>query len=409
MSSDGKDFEDRLTRALGRSAAAAPTRVDGIARVAVERAGARSRRRAAGVVVVAAVAVLAALTPSLLAGGGPARSVVAGGSSSSSADARWRTVELAGIGAENGPEPESIEVEVPDEWVALNPGECDRIAGVVLGPPDVGCDGPSLSLFVGANFDMCCPPGLVSRDGEPTDGGYVYVGDQSTLFVDNADRDVARRILASARPAGTLAVGVGRWGEQQVYPGGVGGYGVEDPTTIVAEVPADARVSVREAGPASASRDWWSAVAVADGWRAVWFGLGRRVEITGPSRAVVDVVASTLRTVSASDSDRRWQRVQRDGISVELPLSWTSPPDCTDSRPGPPPTFGAAGGECQEVPGAFFYADVSAVSFAYGRGVSECESDGWCVLGLVGDGAVFARGLTRAQAVRLDASVEAAP
>jgi len=200
------------------------------------------------------------------------------------ADEGWQTVAQ-----------DDARADLPPDWREV---DCDFGGGEqpIHGPTEVdACEFGAYAAFYGsATFDPADLPGVVNRsedDGEVTWSGYVGAGEW-VLSAASHDRDLTRRILASARVAGEPVVVAERWEtggsgglEWQVPVGwGVDGgsassYGVE--VTLVRSGGEPVLQSLPE--------------RLDDAHVRMYGDIGSaRITVTAPTRAVAELVLSSV-------------------------------------------------------------------------------------------------------------------
>lgn len=258
------DLEERLSRALAEGAEEAPD-AGQLAAAARSRAAARRRRRvSAGV----AVAVLAVFVPIALDRGETEREDA--GVTEAPRDDGWQSVSELGV-----------TLDLPPGWVSLDASECPaRGPGPLHGPMGTDpCADPD-TVPAAQVFDY--PVDFDSLPGLGPDGGHVSAGDAGVV-VFGVERDVARRILASARPTGEPAPAVESWTTLALEAG------------ITSQVPEGSDVEVQVSGiPRCMVRRSPAEPLPGDRWRAR-LCRERIVDVNAPTQALADVVASTVR------------------------------------------------------------------------------------------------------------------
>ncbi|MDO9454750.1 hypothetical protein [Nocardioides sp.] len=173
---------------------------------------------------------------------------------------------------------DGLAVDVPVGWGPVPAASCER-EGVTLAPAGTGCDdgGPQVHAVTDVDIDIATKLGEIGADG-----GYVSIG-AAYVFVSGTDPDTARRILASAGPAGEEPPDVASWRTLDLDAG------------VTAEVPADPRVSVSVANgvprcaalrrPARREGASWVASLCRN----------RIVTVNAPTQALAQVVAGQVR------------------------------------------------------------------------------------------------------------------
>ncbi|GAA3544784.1 hypothetical protein [Nocardioides daeguensis] len=325
------DVEERLGTALAAIADAAP-RGAGLADAARSRYRRRRQRR---VVAAGVAAVLVVVAGGLLLARPEPRE---GHVTTPSRAGDWQTIRQG----------EAV-AEVPGDW---RRSEC---AGrIVYAPSDPCTDWKGAGFSGAANYDPAMGPGVILRfpadDDEWT--GYVYVG-QQVLSVSDPDRDLVRRVLASARLDGQPVVDGSRWVPRS---GGVVSY----------EIPVGW-------GLPQGDRSGYSAcVALARGtpvseqqvdvrtYRSTQHFDAFAVTVTAPTRAVADLVLGTVAVhpeVSRMDrctgEDAGLVPVEADGVKLEIPRDWDAH-SCGDLPQFGPGTTCRASSEAEGV--QFLYA-----------------------------------------------------
>lgn len=173
-----------------------------------------------------------------------------------------------------------VSVEVPADWSMLDTSSCeDDVTRVGAADVDPCSWRETLSFNLDALYDTAASPGI-----NPSDDtfGYVRIGDWA-LAVDAPDHETARRILASAIGPGETPQPLDAW--RTLEQDGVR-----------AEVPVGVAVDVEVLpGVVACKQERSAATPTADGrWRAGRC-TDRVIRITGPTRAITDVVASSVR------------------------------------------------------------------------------------------------------------------
>lgn len=185
------DIEERLSATFNAAAQDAPDAI-GLAAGARRRHRLRRQRRiAVGGVVTVLVVVMAAVTTGTYGGDGVANDPTPTPPSSGA----WQTIGRDGVVA-----------SVPTSW---RRHECGGDAPAIHAPVDP-CDSWTGAAFYGSsNYDAATGPGsVVGTDGVQM--GHVSVG-SFVLAVADVDRDLVRRVLASARVDGQPVVDGTRW------------------------------------------------------------------------------------------------------------------------------------------------------------------------------------------------------
>lgn len=181
-------------------------------------------------------------------------------------EAAWHTVEVA----------PDVLVDLPVTWVGTGSSSCD-VVGTGFGPRGGVC-GVRGGLFVVpvAQHDPSELPGLVGNEG------YVVAGDQA-ISISGIDRETALRILGSARASDEPDVDAPTWAGTEID-----NYTVRLPHGLDVEVrvlPGMTRCTVRRLAAAPTSDGAWRADVCED----------RAIEVTGPTQAVTDLVAASIR------------------------------------------------------------------------------------------------------------------
>lgn len=269
------DFEDRLSAVLVAEVEHAPT-VTGLAAAARRRHVARRRRKiAAGATAV----VLAVAVPTMaldLGGTGSDRTA------SDPAPSGWQTIEHRGT-----------QLEIPADW-GLNTCRGEPSTEVVQYSAAGGSceeDAGFLSIYPAEEGET---PGVVERfqwsDGPMVWGGYVEAGEWG-LGMWHADRDVVLQVLASFRLEGQPQVVADHWyssvfaGRRYRLPSG---WGVE---AGVGEGYLVDGMDAYYVGPERGQQ------LDASHYRR----LDSSVIVTGPTRAVVDLVWASIKRLSADE------------------------------------------------------------------------------------------------------------
>ncbi len=284
------DFEDRLGRALDAGAEDAPG-VVGLAEGARSRARRRRRRTTAAAASFAVVAV--ALPVAMVAGGGwgrtdraiepPPAATPSSTEATGEATGGWHTVRYDGDPVNESGDG-SVLIDVPADWELLDTSVCEYPV-VRIGPENADpCEYQDSAALVGsATFDPNIGPGLRSTD-EGGASGFVDAGRWAVL-VASGDRDVVRRVLASARVPG------------EELPDLSGGWVTRAERGVSYELPASsARTSV-VIRPA-ATKDWGGAAYARPlpdgGWQARLSTPDlAQVVVTAPTQALAELIASS--------------------------------------------------------------------------------------------------------------------
>ncbi|CAN5699480.1 hypothetical protein BH11ACT8_BH11ACT8_21720 [soil metagenome] len=206
------------------------------------------------------------------------------GSARVAEDGEWQTVRYDGSPTNESGDA-SVLVDLPGDWGLLDTSGCS-FTQVRYGPDgDDPCDS-SLRAGIESNalYDTIAPPGL----GPDATSGDAFAGG-TVVFVDAADHETARRILASVRLVGADAPSP-TWRTDEVGQG-----------TLV-DVPGDDSVDVTfalvsrvdESDPAN------DRTPAAPGPGGRWVALARPtpgtlVTVSAPTQALADVVASSVR------------------------------------------------------------------------------------------------------------------
>lgn len=283
------DFEERLSAVLADRADDAPQAV-GLAEVARRRHGVRRRRRLAVGAVAVVLAIVAPAAVLTGAGGDGAGDEVVGNDETSTAPTgQWQTV------AEG-----EVRVEIPGDWSRFT-CDFDGFEGEVFGPTEVdACGfGTYVALYGSATFDPAHGPGVITEGVEsvvPASwGGYVYAGDQAAVS-STPDRDLTRRILASARVEGQPEVDASEWrtvedrGIQVDIPERWGlGTDADLTSYAVCVTPGD-----RDDPPELEPEGDVDEVGV-----GLSYVSGRWVSVSAPTQAVGDLVMATVEAAAA--------------------------------------------------------------------------------------------------------------
>lgn len=223
--------------------------------------------------------------------------VISGSSRPATRLVGWTTVTL-----------DDVSVDVPEDWSELDPAVCTNDRGAEVGPPRPQTSGihpcdAATSVIVVSEDERdpdCCPAADLDRA--------VRVGGR-LVIPQHVDDELARRILASARPEGTPAPQVAEWETVEVGEG------------YTADVPVGGavQVSLSEAdvdcvNPGGASR----AYLRDDGRWAAGFCGDRYVDVVAPTQALADVVALSVRP----GPDARWVPVTVESLELEVPSDW---------------------------------------------------------------------------------------
>lgn len=282
------DFDERLSAVLTTEADHAPHPA-GLAQAARRRHVVRRRRSLAvgGVAAVLAIAV----PVTVLAGGGEGDDHLVGADQPSSGE--WQTTSE-----------EDAAVAVPGDWSRYH-CEFDGFEHDVYGPSSKdACEYVTYLAFYGsATFDPFARPGVLSANEDadvPGWAGYVYAGDWA-VSASTPDRDLTRRILASARVDGQPEVDAAEWESVE----GVG---------LRVDLPTDWGLGP-DVAPAEYSR---YAVCSAAGERSdppdltdrvpgsekvdltTDFRDGRWIVVSAPTQAVADLVMASVESVGGS-------------------------------------------------------------------------------------------------------------
>lgn len=360
------DFEERLSAVLAGQADDAP-QGGGLAEAARRRHGVRRRRQLA----VGAVAVVLAITApvAVLAGGGGdgARDELVGNDGTSTAPTgEWQTVEDG-----------DVWVAIPGDWGRFS-CDFDGFESEVFGPTEVdACDFRTYLAFYGsATFDPFAGPGVISANEDADDpgwSGYVYAGDLAVTS-STGDRELTRRILASARVAGQPEVDGSEWRT------------VED---------LGIRVDIPEFWGLGAEADLeLYAVCVAPGERddppelqpkadvdEVGVGLsyvsGRWVSVSAPTQALGDLVMATVEATAASSAIGCVRDDFGDGLSGAEPAFPCDPgfgaPKPRAGCPDPAPDLGwlsrGSGGQLVLQPFRTLHNDAEGEAYAQENGL----------------------------------------
>jgi hypothetical protein len=307
------DFDERLSAVLSSEAGDAPPAA-GLAAAARRRHVVRRRRRVAVGGVAAALAI--AVPVLVLARGDGDGDAVVGADAPPGA---WQTISQGGV-----------RVEVPADWRKYT-CDFDGFESDAYGPSEAdACGfGSYLAFYASATFDAAHLPGVITAgtEDEPRWSGYVYA-DELAVSSATEDRDLTRRILASARAEGPQ-VEANAWEELSengvTYEAPVG-WGLD------ARDGGDYRVEVDEVEPTDSSPE------TAEQFDSDHYILqrqlpGRLVKIVAPTRAVAELVsASVARAVGENG-----QSSEFDGVTFELPADWARldcPADTESYGPG---------------------------------------------------------------------------
>lgn len=204
------------------------------------------------------VALCAAGQRSYAVGSTRALMDVVGSSARIEASAEWQTVTAY-----------STSVDVPADWVR----EQCAVQVLVAPPGGLSCRlGGEGVLLSGPVDGVSLGPSLGPRSGNVSIGGHE-------VTVAGASLPDVRRVLASARPAGTDAPDIATWRRIELEDG------------ITAEVPADPGVDISVSGAIpSCTGEPAHARQVGDAWQ-VGLCRNRIVTVTAPTQALADVVA----------------------------------------------------------------------------------------------------------------------
>jgi hypothetical protein len=187
------DFDERLSAVLTAEAEHAPHPA-ALAQAARRRHVVRRRRRIAAGSVVAALAIAGPAL--LLASGGSGDDRTA--SDPTPPPQEWQTVTH-----------EDARAEIPGDW-RKHTCDFDGFESEIYGPSEEdACGfGTYLAFYGSATFDPANMPGEIT--GTDSFGGYVYAGDWA-VSSSTPDRDLTRRVLASARVNGQPQIDAGDW------------------------------------------------------------------------------------------------------------------------------------------------------------------------------------------------------
>lgn len=378
------DLESRLTAALTAGAEGAPG-PDGLGSGARRRLRARRRRAAAAGAVVAVVLAVAVPVGVLASDDGATGDPLPAATDPTTTTTApptnvWTTVERDGV-----------QVDLPPGFTELDSSACPgQVPG--WGPPgDDPCGTTQVSVLGGQLYDPFQGPGLTGGSG------YVAVGPQ-VVQVEGLDHETARRVLASARPAGTDPVDLSSWVTQVLG---------EDLVVEVPEVPEGPAVEVVAApGAPSCEQPSTRSPATSGGgvWRVDYCG-SRAVRVTAPTQALADVVASTI-------TELEWQVVRVGDTVLDVPAGWVAEPGCTGA--GATPLFGpedAAATPCAEVAGVFLLDSMADSPLDLDRPGGPCVTppDGGCAVQQSGDDVVYVRGVPSGSIQRVTESIRPAP
>ena len=130
------------------------------------------------------------MTVSWIQATGPSSPEAVGASSSSGS---WKTVEYEGV-----------RVDIPSAWERVDTSGCEFQFVRWAHPETPPCDfEEGVALYASATFDPAHRPGIrrTTENGIPGWGGYTYAGDFA-VYISHDDRDVVRKVLASAQEPG---------------------------------------------------------------------------------------------------------------------------------------------------------------------------------------------------------------
>lgn len=310
------DFEDRLSAVLTAEAGDAP-QATGLSVAARRRRVVRRRRRVA-MGGAAAVLLIAAPVALLVGGRGDGGTPVGNDQSPTVPVGEWQPVES-----------DDVRAQVPVGWSRFT-CDFDEVARDIFGPSEAdACDFETYLAFHGSyNFDPVNLPGVITRDaGGEAWGGYVYAG-EFAVSASTPDRDLTRRILASARTEGPQ-VEADVWEELSEN-----GVTYEAPVRwgLDARGGGDYRVQVEEVEPIDSSLE------TAEQFDSDHYVLrrqlpGRLVTIVAPTRAVAELVSATVARAVGENG----QSFEFDGVTFELPADWARldcPADTESYGPG---------------------------------------------------------------------------
>ncbi|AIY16509.1 hypothetical protein GUY44_27890 [Pimelobacter simplex] len=282
-----RDAEERVSTILAAVARQAPTPAAGALADGARRRGRVRRQRR----VLVAVVLLVVAGSAVLWGSRPGAGPVAHDPRPTGG---WQTIAQGDARA-----------EVPADWREVR---CEGGTSRWAPPGDEPCAGPSLATFLGTDaVTLTVGPGVLVRSDVGTAWtGYVPAGDRA-LHVTGADRDLVRRVLATARRDGDPVVDGSAW---------------ED----------TAGRGLRWEQPRGA------AVTVCPGGTAVD---GLAVTVRAPTPAVTALVRATVRADPSATGGAPCggdeQVVTYDGVRLTVPGAW-SRKDCgayVQVTPGP--------------------------------------------------------------------------
>jgi hypothetical protein len=275
------DFDEQLSAVLTAEAEHAPHPA-GLAQAARRRHVVRRRRRIAVGSVAAALAIA-----------GPALLLASGGSGDDRTASdptppaqEWQTVTH-----------EDARAEIPGDWRKFT-CDFDGFESEIYGPSEKdACGfGTYLAFYGSATFDPANMPGEIT--GTDSSGGYVYAGDWA-VSSSTPDRDLTRRILASARVDGAPEIDGSFWGSHA---------GVD----LRAEVPVrwglgpDAQLNDFAICAVAGVRDDPPETAGQPGARSTWvevdFVGGRWISVSAPTQAVAQLVLQSVVAKPGSDA-----------------------------------------------------------------------------------------------------------
>ncbi|WP_322937026.1 hypothetical protein [Nocardioides bizhenqiangii] len=271
------DFDERLSAVLTAEADDAP-HGSGLAEAARRRHVVRRRRRIAAGGVVAALVILAPVA--VLAGGGAGDDKTA--SDPTPPAQPWQTISQ-----------DDVRVEIPGDWREFR-CDFDGFSSDIYGPSeDDACGfGEYVAFYGSATFDPAERPGVITGNDDGTARwGYVYAGDLA-VSSSTEDRDLTRRILASARASGQPVIDGSGW--ETVEGAGLRydapafwGLG---PDADLGGYAVCALAGDRDDPPDTADRTR----AGADAYIVVEYRGGRWISVSAPTAAVGDLVMASV-------------------------------------------------------------------------------------------------------------------
>ncbi len=225
-----------------------------------------------------------------------------------------------------------VRADIPRDWESFT-CDFDGFTSDVFGPTEAdACDFRNyLAFYASATFDPMDGPGVITDGDDARSSGYVYASDLA-VSVGTDDRDLTRRMLASARVEGSPEIDGSEWETLE---------GVD----LRVEVPVHWGL-----GPNARLDDYAVCAALGDrddppgtdsqlGARTTWFESdysdGRWISVSAPTQAVGELVLASVETTPGSDAvgcvpngfgdgaeSDEWQQFEAQGVGFELPAGW---------------------------------------------------------------------------------------